>query len=314
MRHGTREHLILVLEAPAISFGGEVIDNYGVVRDFPARSMLTGLLANALGYDRAEGERLDALQARIVHASVLARAGARSRDYQTARLFEKDAGWTARGTPEGRASSPSFTWDALYERERGERRKSLTHQRYRDFDADGAVLVALALTDADGPTLDEVADALERPERPLFIGRKPHLPARPILWRPRSPGTTDAARRERTVMAPDAVTALLTVMVAEGWPPCGRAGLRVQWSCSAGPDLAVGESATLACDGDEARLVAEARHRIGDERRHVAGVHAGTREVIEGRLHQPRSEAVANLEDPDGADALPSPTGDWSAP
>ena len=33
-------HLILDLEAPLMSFGGETIDNYGVIRSFPSASML----------------------------------------------------------------------------------------------------------------------------------------------------------------------------------------------------------------------------------------------------------------------------------
>jgi CRISPR-associated Cas5-like protein len=45
------------LEAPLMAFGGETIDNYGVIRDFPALSMVTGLFANALGY-RREGRRI----------------------------------------------------------------------------------------------------------------------------------------------------------------------------------------------------------------------------------------------------------------
>ena len=44
------QHMILALEAPLMAFGGETVDNYGVVRSFPAASMLTGLLANALGW------------------------------------------------------------------------------------------------------------------------------------------------------------------------------------------------------------------------------------------------------------------------
>ena len=32
-----------------MAFGGETIDNLGVIRPFPAVSMLTGLFANALG-------------------------------------------------------------------------------------------------------------------------------------------------------------------------------------------------------------------------------------------------------------------------
>ena len=255
------DHLILALEAPAISFGGEAVDNYGVVRDFPARSMLTGLLANALGYDRSEADRLDALQARLMHAVALVRPGRRRREYQTARLFEKDAGWTTRGAPEGRASSPSFTWDARFEAERGVRLKSLTHQRHRDYDADAMALVALRLVPSDeAPRLDDLASALERPERPLFIGRKPHLPSRPILYGP-------------PVAAAGPLGALAVALAGEG-----AREVRVQWN--AHPDAQPG--AELNGAGYELRVTG--RTRVADLRRHGTGVHSGDREVAEGLL------------------------------
>ncbi|MEO0323670.1 MAG: type I-E CRISPR-associated protein Cas5/CasD [Myxococcota bacterium] len=297
-----RDHLVLALEAPALSFGGETIDNLGVVRDFPARSMITGLLANALGFDRAEGARLDALQARIVYASALVREGARTRDYQTARLFEKDVGWTTTGAPEGRAPSPSFTWDDAYERERGERKKALTHQRFRDYDADARVLVALGLANGEGPDLDAIARAVERPERPLFVGRKPHLPSRPLLWR------DDEGRWP--VEAEHPLGALARLLACEG-ARNGYAGpTRVQWSPLAGPDLPEGERAALGPAGASMHVVAKRRHRLGDERRHVAGVHAGTRLVIEGRIvHATDAVAIAR----DAGHTLPDPTGAWGA-
>ena len=59
-------HLILNLESPLMSFGGETIDNLGVIRWFPAVSMLTGLLANALGWRRVDRERHQDLQDRLV--------------------------------------------------------------------------------------------------------------------------------------------------------------------------------------------------------------------------------------------------------
>ena len=42
-----QRHLVLRLASPLIAFGGEAIDNLGVVRDVPALSMVTGLIANA---------------------------------------------------------------------------------------------------------------------------------------------------------------------------------------------------------------------------------------------------------------------------
>ena len=55
-------HLILNLESPLMAFGGETIDNLGVVRPFPAVSMLTGLFANALGWRRVDREAHQRLQ------------------------------------------------------------------------------------------------------------------------------------------------------------------------------------------------------------------------------------------------------------
>ena len=61
--------LILRLEAPLLAFGGVAIDHVGVTRDFPAQSMLTGLLANALGWARTDWEKHQALQDRLVFAA-----------------------------------------------------------------------------------------------------------------------------------------------------------------------------------------------------------------------------------------------------
>ena len=59
-------YLLLRLEAPLIAFGGETIDNFGVIRDFPALSMITGLFANALGWRREDCEWHDRLQGKGV--------------------------------------------------------------------------------------------------------------------------------------------------------------------------------------------------------------------------------------------------------
>ena len=157
-------HMLLRLEAPLMSFGAEAVDAYGVVADFPARSAITGLIGNALGWDRSDGDRLDALQRRLVMGSVRQREGQRIQDFQTAQLGKDDAGWTTRGRPEGRAGGAD-TYRS-------------PHIRYRDADADVLVLVALRLDPLDEvPDLSAIAAALDQPERPLFIGRKPFLPS-----------------------------------------------------------------------------------------------------------------------------------------
>jgi CRISPR system Cascade subunit CasD len=43
-------HLILILEGPLAAYGAEMVDARGPVRDWPGASLLSGLLANALGF------------------------------------------------------------------------------------------------------------------------------------------------------------------------------------------------------------------------------------------------------------------------
>jgi CRISPR system Cascade subunit CasD len=70
-----RRWLILRLQAPLLAFGGVAIDHVGVTRDYPALSMLTGLLANALGWERTEWKRHQVLQDRLIFAARRDRRG-----------------------------------------------------------------------------------------------------------------------------------------------------------------------------------------------------------------------------------------------
>lgn len=159
--------LLLRLEAPLVAFGDISVDARGPVSDLPSASLLTGLLANALGYQRFERDRLQALQDRLVHAARLDRAAGRFTEFQTVALMKSDQNWTSFGRVEGRGG--------------GEGTYSGPHLRYREHDADVCVHVALTLAPADGaPDLETLAAALEAPARPLFIGRKPCLPAVPV--------------------------------------------------------------------------------------------------------------------------------------
>jgi CRISPR system Cascade subunit CasD len=162
------KHLILVLEGPLAAYGAEMVDARGPVRDWPGASLLTGLIANALGYKRTMGAELAALQARLDFAVRIDRRGTSLRDFQTAQLEKSDAGWTTHGAPEARAG--------------GEGTYHSPHIRERDYFADSAVTVGLVLRDPDTvPTLETIGAALETPTRPLFLGRKPCLPSRPLF-------------------------------------------------------------------------------------------------------------------------------------
>ena len=238
-------HLILNLEAPLMSFGGETIDNLGVIRPFPAVSMLTGLLANALGWRRVERQRHQDLQDRLVFAARIDRephGGQRMTDFQSAAINNTEQSWTTSGRPEGRAGG-------TYQ----------NHLRYRDYHADMRVTIALRLEPPDeDPALDALAAALEEPARPLFIGRKPCLPSAPLFG-----GFSDGET---------SLAALLSLpLKATDLRRRESQSVRLLW-----PD---GEDAP---DMDRVRL--NRRSMITDERNWVSGLHGGGRPVCEGTV------------------------------
>lgn len=166
----THRWLILRLEAPLLAFGGVAIDDVGVTRDFPAASMLTGLIANALGWERTHWAAHQQLQDRLVFAVRRDRENSHGLliDMQNARLEKNEKGWTTFGEPEGRAGN-SYKHP---------------HRRQRFYHTDACVTVAMRLLSAELPITDlcAVARALQCPARPLFIGRKPCLPTTPIYY------------------------------------------------------------------------------------------------------------------------------------
>ncbi|GIT93243.1 type I-E CRISPR-associated protein Cas5/CasD [Jannaschia pagri] len=162
----TTRWLILRLNGPMMSFGSVAIDHVGPTARWPGASMLTGLIGNALGWDWDDRALHQALQDRLRFGTMEMRAGDRLTDIQNARLAKTDRGWTTRGAPEGRTGN---SYDA-------------PHRRRRDYIVDAEYRIVLALNAPDAiPTLDDVAAALDRPARPLFLGRKPCLPAQPLM-------------------------------------------------------------------------------------------------------------------------------------
>lgn len=155
-------------DAPLMSFGGAMIDNYGITRRYPATSMITGLLGNALGWHHRDTADLQALQGRLIQGARADAPGVSLKDYQTVDLgqphLSDKLAWTTRGRLESRAGGNSTG----------------THIRYRDYLADAVYTVVIGLRPGEGPGLEELEQALKHPARPLFIGRKGCLPASPI--------------------------------------------------------------------------------------------------------------------------------------
>ena len=230
-------HLILNLESPLMAFGGETIDDLGVIRRFPAAAMLTGLLANALGWRRVEVERHQRLQDRLVFAARIDRephGGARLTDFQSVAINNSEQGWTTRGYPEGRSGG-------TYQ----------NHLRYRDYFADMGVTVVLRLQpEEDSPMLDELAEALQEPARPLFIGRKPCLPSSPLFA-----GFTDG----------DTALAALRALPLRD-PGSAPDPVPLQWPRGEGVE----------------ELIPTRTMMLTDQRNWVSGLHGGGRAVCEG--------------------------------
>jgi CRISPR system Cascade subunit CasD len=249
---GPRRWLILRLEAPLLSFGAVAIDHRGVIWDFPALSMLTGLFANALGWQRTQAAQHQALEDRIIFAARREREPYTGtlRDTQNAKLGKNDKGWTTRGMPEGRDG-------ASY---------NAPHRRQRDYHPDALITVAVTLrvspTDVPGaaPSIDDLAAALDRPARPLFIGRKPCLPSSPL--------------RLCFIEADTAYEAISALPRQDG---NGPPQLRAQWPTGEGPTTGPGIERTTS---------------IADRRNWISGLHGGTRQVVEGRVTPPAAATL----------------------
>lgn len=161
--------LILRLDAPLMSFGGVMVDHHNVTDRFPGLSLFAGLLANALGWSHGDGEKIGALQDRLIVASRWDIEPEAIVDYHTVDLGQPkmaEPGWTTRGAPE--------------HRDGGEAKKG-THIRLRHYWANGVLTAVLALADDSAPDLSKLESALSQPMRPLFLGRKTCLPNSPIL-------------------------------------------------------------------------------------------------------------------------------------
>lgn len=181
---------ILRFEAPMMSFGAPIVSEEGRIQPFPALSMITGLVANALGYDRSEAERHERLQEAISYAVREDVSGEKVEDYQTADL----------GLPHMQAKSKKesvawTTWGHLDQR--GSGNTDTTNIRNREYWADAVYTVALHV---DGLPAEKIEDALIRPERPLFIGRKPCLPAKRLFQ-----GTVEAASPKAALQDPSTI-------------------------------------------------------------------------------------------------------------
>ena len=235
------DFLLVRLEGPLQAWGDVAFDPRRPTRDFPSRSALAGLLANALGWEHRDGARTTALQDALRYAVREDVPPRRLRDYQTADLGRIGAaGWTRWGMEKRGGGSSEGT--------------QILEKFYL---ADASFLVALTLDDGAPVSLGEVAAALRRPARPLFLGRKGCVPSLPLL----DERLHEGAPREARVTAETAYAAL------EAWPLADHPG--------AGPP---------------AELAATAE--VWDRRDFATQRFTGSRRVVQGTV-TPTTEAVS---------------------
>jgi CRISPR system Cascade subunit CasD len=173
-----------------MSFGAPIVSEEGRIQPYPALSMMTGLLANALGYDRREAEKHERLQQALSYAVREDVPGEKIVDYQTA-----DLGQPHLQAKSKRDSVAWTTWGHLDQR--GSGNTDTTNIRNREYWADAQYTIALHV---DGLSAEETEEALVRPERPLFIGRKPCLPAKRLFR-----GTVDAPSPKEALQLPSTI-------------------------------------------------------------------------------------------------------------
>lgn len=166
--------LVLKIEAPMASFGDVAVNETRPTGLHPMKSMIAGLLANALGYKREEPDDIQYLQDGLLLATRIDREPKLLVDYQTAfktakqvcpktgmiSFLHKENVWSTRPIEMG-----TF--------------KDGTMQLYKHYLTDVAYTAAISHSSEN--LVMECADAVKNPHRPLFLGRKGTLPSRPLF-------------------------------------------------------------------------------------------------------------------------------------
>ncbi|SFU39460.1 CRISPR system Cascade subunit CasD [Methylobacterium sp. 174MFSha1.1] len=164
--------LAFTLYAPLAALGDLAVGERRGGFDRPGRSAVLGLVAAALGYDRADEAGHAALDAGYGLVQRVRRTGRLMTDYHTVQAppAERKSAWATRRAALDR---PSHRLNTLLSS--------------RDYREDLWVEVGLVQLRSVGPAPAEIAEALRRPAYTLYLGRK-SCP----LGRPPAPSCLDA--------------------------------------------------------------------------------------------------------------------------
>jgi CRISPR system Cascade subunit CasD len=150
------DYLLFRLYGPLASWGETAVGEVRPSAAWPGRSAIIGLLAAALGIRRDEEERQRALTASYGMAVCVENSGELLRDYHTTQV-----------PPERRG--------VLHHTRRDELNADTLHTilSQRDYRTDALYTVALwQKNESSGKSLQQLAQALQRPQFTLYLGRK----------------------------------------------------------------------------------------------------------------------------------------------
>lgn len=162
------DFLVFQIQAPISAWGETAVGEYRPTANYPSESALLGLLAAALGIERADEATHQALQTGYAFAVGVQSTGRLLRDYHTAQVPGRVA---LKNRPHrNRQDELNLPKDDLN-----------TILSTRDYRQDAACLVAVKASQVAPYSLQELARCLQQPKFVLYFGRKACPPAVP-LW------------------------------------------------------------------------------------------------------------------------------------
>ena len=162
-------YLLFTLAAPFAAFGTIAVGERRPTADRPAKSAVIGMVASALGIERTDEEKLQALTTSLGYAVRVEDAGVLASDYHTTQV------------PPARRNRRFATRAEELAVPKHELKTILSQREFRT----GVLATICVWLRASGPaTLDGMQAALTSPAFVLFAGRKAYplmLPCRPMV-------------------------------------------------------------------------------------------------------------------------------------
>lgn len=247
------ETLIFQLHGPLSSWGETAMGEYRPSADYPSQSAIHGLMAAALGIERADEEAQMALRDSVRMAVGVLATGRLLRDFHTAQVPSRsDLKKRPHATRRDELALPKQMLNTILST--------------RDYRQDAASLVALQSRDGGAYSLTDIADALRRPRFLLYLGRKSCPLAAPL-----HPCLSAAATVSEAMHG-------YAADLAAHWPLGGRGNLRnpltlrrIAWGDDFGPDDArlIGQQRSLSLIRKD-QVLARIGWQFGDRQEHVA--------------------------------------------